>query len=89
MKDFEATILDVLAYLVPGASCALAVLLPLAASGFVSWPDISMGDALIGTLGMYMLGVLCSTLRPRRFAHSTTGTKDESCLLYTSPSPRD
>jgi hypothetical protein len=78
MKDLEATILDVLAYLVPGASCALAVCLPLAVCGLIPWPELSVGDALVGTLVMYMLGVLCSTLRPRRFARSPTGTKEES-----------
>ncbi|MGD1020832.1 MAG: hypothetical protein ABSA12_16085 [Verrucomicrobiia bacterium] len=78
MKDFEATVFDIFAYLVPGATCAAAVVVPLSLCGVIPFPDLTIGDAIVSTLLFYVAGVLCSALRPRRFADSITGTTEDA-----------
>jgi len=82
MKNFEATVLDIFAYLVPGASCVIAVFVPLWMCGLVTVPELAVGDALLAILLFYMIGVLCSTLRPGRFASSITGTTESGYAVH-------
>lgn len=78
MKDFQASILDIFAYLMPGAVTAAAVVVPLSLAGIMPWPEIGLGDAVVALIIFYVLGVLSSSLRPARFRASPTGTEEKA-----------
>jgi len=83
MDNIKNAILDFLSYVVPGALFAVVIVGPFAFAGIIQWKTLGVGDAIISLPLLYLLGVVCSSIRPLRFRKSKTGT-DEGAFNVTS-----